>query len=84
MKLFELDQNDVSTGYYDPNEDKINGRALGDTRKPKITLRKINRLKKMRALRQLESLKRQDLLAVMYGVPEDDGGGMGGGGGFPM
>lgn len=83
MKLFELDQNDISTGYYDPNEDKINGRSLSDTRKPKITLRKINRLKKMRALRQLEKLKRQDLLSVMYGAPEPDAGGMGGGlGGF--
>lgn len=83
MKLFELDQGAVATGYYDAAEDKHNQRKLSDTRKPKLTLRKINRLKKMRALNQLENLKRQDLLAVMYAAPEEDpNGGMGGTGGF--
>ncbi len=82
MKLFELDQNDVSTGYYDPAKDENTKRKLGDTRKPTLTLRKINRLKKMRALNQLENLKRQDLLGVMYAVPEEDPN-AGGLGGFP-
>lgn len=78
MKIFELAQDDVSTGYYDPNTDKLNGRTLSDTRKPKLTLRNINKLKKMRALQSLESLKRQDLLGIMYGQPEaDQGGGLG-------
>lgn len=84
MKLFELDQGDVSTGYYDPAADKHTARKLGDTRKPKLTLRMINKLKKMRALNQLENLKRQDLLAVMYGVPEEDPNAMGGLGGPGM
>lgn len=88
MKLFELAQddvwNDAANAHYDPNEDKINNRSLGDTRKEKLTLRKVNRLKKMRALDRMENLKREDLLAVMYGEPEGDpmGGGMGGMGGF--
>jgi hypothetical protein len=72
MKLFELAADDLTTAYYDPAQDKISGRDLGDTRKPKLTLRKINRLKKMRALDTLENLKKQDLLAVMYGQPEGD------------
>lgn len=79
MKLFELEQSEVSTGYYDPNADDMSQRKMSDTRKPLLTLRKINRLKKMRALRQLDDLKRQDLLAVMYAVPEEPAGG-----GFPM
>jgi hypothetical protein len=79
MKLFELDASDVSNGYYDVNQDDVNTRKLGDSRKPVLTLRKINRLKKMRALRQLDDLKRQDLLAVMYGAPDEPAGG----GGFP-
>ena len=53
-------------------------RNLDDTRKPLLTLAILNRLKRMRALKKLEALKRQDLLSVMYAAPEADaGGGMG-------
>ncbi len=83
MKLFEfLDDDDLQTGYYDPAEDKVNKRELNDTRKPVLTLKHLNKLKKMRALRMLEKLKREDLLAIMYGATADEGGGMGGGMGF--
>lgn len=81
MKLYELAQSDLETAYYDPNLDKINSRTLGDTRKEKLTLRKLNRLKKLRAMDKLQNLKKEDLLAVMYGQPEEGGGG-GGGFGF--
>lgn len=81
MKLFELAEDEIDTGYYDPAEDRFERRSLGDTRKPVLTLRKLNRLKKMRALHTLDDMKRQDLLGVMYGIPEDDAGG-GGFGGF--
>jgi hypothetical protein len=80
MKLFELAQDDLVTAYYDPSRDRVSSRTLGDTRKPKLTLRKVNRLKKMRALDTLENLKRQDLLAVMYGAPEAEAGAPPGGG----
>lgn len=80
MKLFELENSEVSTGYYDPTSDSMGIRKMSDTRKPLLTLRKINRLKKMRALRQLDDLKRQDLLSVMYAVPDEADAG----GGFPM
>ena len=78
MKIYELAQEDVTTGYYDPNADKLNGRELSDTRKPVLTLRAINKLKKMRALQSLENLKRQDLLGIMYGQPDEAAGGPGG------
>jgi hypothetical protein len=73
-----LTQDEMETGYYDPAEDKFNKRELNDTRKPTLTLKHLNKLKKMRALRTLEKLKREDLLAIMYGQPEEDSGGMGG------
>lgn len=82
MKLLEfINSEEISTGYYDPARDEINRRELGDTRKPKLTLRSLNRLKKMRALKQLEALKREDLLVIMYGESPGQGGmgGMGGG-----
>lgn len=81
MKLFELAENDVQDGYFDPTQDHMERRSLSDTRKPILTLRKLNRLKKMRALSTLDNVKRQDLLGIMYGLPEDDAGG-GGFGGF--
>jgi hypothetical protein len=77
MKLFELDQQDFETGYYDPTEDKVNIRLPTDTRKPLLTLKHLNRLKKMRAVQKLENLKRQDLLKIMYGLPKEESGGGG-------
>lgn len=77
MKLFEFDSDDLQTAYYDPATDELQKRHLADTRKPVLTLRHLNRLKKVRALQNLESVKRQDLLAIMYGAPADDSGGMG-------
>lgn len=82
MKLFELDQSDLQTAYYDPARDQMNQAKITDTRKPTLTLRALNRLKKMRALRRLEDLKRQDLFTIMYAEPEADAGGGGGMPGF--
>jgi hypothetical protein len=79
MRLFELDQRDAEFGYYNPNADHVHGKQLGQTRAPKLTLRALNRLKKMRALKKMENMQRQDLLQAMYGQPEgEQGGGMGG------
>lgn len=81
MRLDELAEEDIQTGYYDPNEDRLAKASLGDTRKPILTLRRLNRLKKMRALQTLDDMKKQDLLGIMYGIGDDSGGG-GFGGGF--
>jgi len=75
MKIFELDNRDVESGYYDASQDEYHKRHLDDTRKPVLTLAALNRLKRMRALKKLEALKRQDLLAVMYAQPSAEGGG---------
>ncbi len=78
MKLFELEAKDVETGYYDPSQDEFTKRKMGDTRRPRVTLRKVNKMKKMRALKKMENLKRKDLLGVIYAAPDEAaGGGMG-------
>ncbi len=69
MRAYQLYEN-KHPGRYDPSEDVLNVRHPDDTRKPKITLRDINRLKKIRAVRKLEQLKKQDFVHVMYGDPE--------------
>ena len=81
MTLLELDQNDINSAYYDSEGDDYNVRRTSDVRKPKLTLKHINRLKKMRAAQELERIKKSDLLQTMYGAPDEDAGG-GGGMGF--
>lgn len=79
MKLIELqsmDQNDLNTSLYDPSEDQVGVRNPGETRKNRLSLKHLNRLKKIRALRKLENLKREDLLGIMYGAPDEAAGGM--------
>jgi hypothetical protein len=77
MRILEFFKpEDTNTqGYYDPNADKFNAHHPDDTRKKGLLLKDINRLKKMRAQQKLEALKREDLLAVMYGTADDQGGG---------
>lgn len=65
----EVEERDL--GFTDPSKDDFTKRYLDDTRKPKLTLKLLNKLKKIRATRQLEQLKRNDLLQTMYGLPEE-------------
>lgn len=51
-------------------------KAISDTHKPKLTLKHLNKLKKIQAVRKLDYIKRQSLLSVMYGAPSDDSGGL--------
>lgn len=83
MRLLEfLDQQDYETALYDPSQDEVSMRVPNDTRKTVLTLRHLNRLKRLRALDKLEGLKREDLLGIMYAAPDESGGGMGGPPGF--
>jgi hypothetical protein len=83
MKLTEfLDQQDIDTAIYDPGQDEVGVRTPSDQRKPKLSLRHLNRLKKVRALRKLENLKREDLLGIMYAAPDEAAGGLGAPPGF--
>lgn len=65
-------------GYIDLAKDQFQKREIHQSRKPKFTLRHLNRLKKMRAAEELERLMRQDSLEIIYGTPEQpEGGGFG-------
>ena len=65
-------------GYRDQGSDKLGQFQLSDTRKPKLTLKHLNKLKKMRAAQDLENHIRMDTLEIIYGAPEEAGmpGGM--------
>lgn len=76
MILNELFESEV--GGETPQEttdDMITRLKKEDKRKPKITLKKINTLRKLREFKRFEELKNKSLVQTMYGGGEDDGGG---------
>lgn len=79
MKAWELKRD---FGYYSPESDEYNARKLTDTRKKPLTLRALNRLKKIKMTREMELLQRANFLELMYAAPEEAAGG--GGGGFGL
>lgn len=66
---------DFDPQFVDPNADMIQQRKMYDSRKPKITLASLHKLKKMRAAKDLENLMRGDFLEIIYGAPEEEAGG---------
>ena len=75
MRADELDPT-----FVDPNADVVQKRQLHNSRKTKITLQSLNKLKKMRAAKDLQQLMRGDFMEIIYGsASEEAGGGMGGG-----
>lgn len=70
---YKLYEREINVGFYDVEQDKKKP-IRTDTRKPKLTLRNINRLKKIRATKEIEMAQKKDLLGVMYGLPEEGDG----------
>lgn len=60
--------------HYDPSQDEGNRREYGDLRKPKLTLRHINKLRKMREAKKLDMIERERFWSSMYGNPPADEG----------
>lgn len=69
-ELFE-NAGELEYGYYNPSEDDYNTMSLNKPRQQKITLRMINRLKKMRRTKSLEKSLKRELLGAMYGIDQD-------------
>ena len=84
MKIYEFDtlpgslgqrMDGMPSGMYDASQDDINTAHITDTRKDKLTLRDLNKLKKLRAFRRLEALKREDIISAIYSDPVEEGEG---------
>lgn len=52
--------------------DHRNQRNLEDKRKPKLTLRHLNKLRKMRELKKIDMLDRKSGWETMYGASEEE------------
>ncbi len=71
MRASEIffETNWIAHGLYDPSKDILGRRDLDDTRKPEITLKMLNTLKKIRAVRRRALEKRLKVAKVMYADP---------------
>lgn len=60
-------------GFHDPGED-ASQLKFSDARKTRLTLRQINRLRKMNDMRALENQKELEFVKRMYAPPQPSGG----------
>jgi hypothetical protein len=66
MKLFEVKQED---GIVDPANNELETAKKTDTRRPRLTLEHLGKLRKMREIRKLEMESRKDLFKKIYARP---------------
>lgn len=66
---------DLDPQFSNPANDLIQQRQKHNSRKPTITLKSLNKLKKMRAAKDLENLMRNDFMQIIYGAPAEEGAG---------
>lgn len=64
--------NKISEGFYDPSDDVLSQLDIDDTRSPKLTLRHINKLRKMREAKKLDLNDRKKFYKDMYRAPEPE------------
>ena len=57
--------------YYSPEDDKFTQQHLMSDRQTRITLTHLNKLKKMRAAKDLEDLVHADYLEMQYAPPAE-------------
>lgn len=66
-----INEEDNANLNYDVTDDRGNTMHLDDTRKPRLTLRHINKLRQMREAKKLDMKNRKDTWKKMYGAPEE-------------
>ena len=66
MKLFEVKHED---GIVDPAKNVFETSEKTDTRRPRLTLEHLGKLRKMREIRKLEMESRKDLFKKIYARP---------------
>ena len=67
---------EIEGAYYSPQDDKFTPAHLHDTRRARLTLFQLNKLKKMRAAKALEDLVHADNLEIQYAPPEEGAPGL--------
>lgn len=60
--------------FYSPEDDAWQRRDNGDTRKPKMTLEQLNKLRKVRDIKRAEEIEHNKFVRVMYAAPTQEAG----------
>lgn len=55
--------------FYNPENDSWQKREIGDTRKPKLTLGQLNKLRKVREIKKAEQIEHDKFVRLMYAQP---------------
>jgi len=61
----------IITENYFPEDDEHNKAEMSDTRRPRLTLRHLNKLRKIQELKTLEQEAHGDFVRTMYGAPAE-------------
>jgi len=71
---------DLLVEFYDPQDDELGKAKMDDTRRPRLTLHHLQKLRKSRDAEKYEKAQHLNFLPDMYGAaPESDASAMGGG-----
>lgn len=70
----DISLKDILNEYYDPELDDHSKAELTDTRRPRLTLRHLNKLRKVRELRRMEKSTHKTFVQKMYGSSGEEGG----------
>jgi hypothetical protein len=62
--------------FYNPEFDDFQKRSQDDTRKSKLTLEMLNKLRKVREIKKAEELEHDKFVKTMYAAPTDTGSGL--------
>lgn len=68
--------NEILNEYYEAEDDNLSNRQIDDTRKTRLTLKHLNRLRKQREVHNIEHANRTNRIKSIYTSSEDSGGGM--------
>ena len=64
---------------YDMEDDEYMKAKMSDSRRPRLTIRHLNKLRKLKDIRRVENQERSEFVAKMYAAPAGDAGADGGG-----
>lgn len=62
--------------FYDPEQDKYQEISANDTRKSRLTLEQLNKLRKYRDIKQAEKQTHDEFVRTMYSQPAEQQGGL--------
>lgn len=71
----ELDDKELTRYHLENQNGTLYYKDINHTRVPRLTLKHLNKLKKIQAVKDFELIKRQSIVQTMYAPKEEEGGG---------